>query len=172
MIRRAPSPASVLPFPPLPPVRAAARVAVLAVLGGPLDMAVVDLACVLAPDAGTRIDLLLLVEVPRVFPMRAYGERLLAHDADAPLIAAAQHCAGTPGDAGILLCRDAAEALAAEVEQRGCTDLVIAAPSGGRWKRRRAQRAIERIQARAACRVYVVHVPVPPAPILRASVAR
>lgn len=146
-----------------PLARRAAKGNVLAIVGGVLDAAVIDLAQVLARDATGRVDLLLLVEVPIAFPMRAYGEMLMAQGGDAALAAAEQTCGTAAGEVGMLLCRGIGPALVAEVRARGCADLVMSAPAGGWWARWRGRRAIAHVQARAGCRVYVVHVPPPAA---------
>jgi hypothetical protein len=145
---------------------------VLAVVGGCLDAAVLNLARTLASPGEARIDLLLLVEVPAAFPMGAYGRYMAAHGAYDALDAAAAICGEALGEATILLCRNAGRALAAEIRTRNSADLVIGAPSGGWWARRRAHRAIAHVQRRAACRVFVVHVPPPAAPEQRYAAAR
>jgi hypothetical protein len=135
---------------------------VLAVVGGVLDEAVVDLALVLAREAKILVDLLQLVDVPMTLPMRAYGEYWGAHGGDAPLHAAEQICGPSLGEAGILLTRGMGPALVAETLARESSGLVIGTPDGGWWVRWRGRRAIAHVQAQAECRVYVVHAPLPP----------
>jgi hypothetical protein len=154
-------PAVLLPF-PAPGARRGQQGNVLAVVGGLVDAAVVDLALVLAQDGHRQVDLLLLVEVPPALPMRAYGEWLLAQGGDAPLETAEQSCGAAVAESALLLCRGSGPALVAEVVARRSTDLVLGAAVGGWWQRLRLRRAIAHVQARARCRVYVVHVPPPP----------
>ncbi|HWE61788.1 MAG TPA: hypothetical protein VHB98_08760 [Chloroflexota bacterium] len=145
---------------------------VLAVVGGKLDGAVLNLARALARDGDTCIDLVLLVEVLPTFPLLAYGRWMQAQGIDATLDAACEECGDRTGEASILLCRSAGAAMAAEARERGSADLVIGAPAGGWWARRRAQAAIGYVQKHAECRVFVVHVPPPPEPQVRRVAAR
>lgn len=162
MSAREQPPTVLLPF-PTPGARRAARGNVLAVVGGPLDTPVVDLALVLARQDRRKVDLLLLVEVPPALPLRAYGEWLLGQEGGAPLEEAEQRCEVTLGDAGILVCRSSGPALLAEAQARGSSDLVLAIGEGGWWRRWRSRRAIAHVQAGAHCRVYVIHAPPPAA---------
>lgn len=142
--------------------RHAAESQVLAVVGGKLDQAVIDLARVLVEEGRRHLDLLVVVEVPSLFPLRAYGEHLAAPEAHRALDAAEQYCGPVPGESGILLCRSMGQTLVAEVQARGIADLVIGAPTGSGWRKWRTQQAITRLQSRAHCRVYVVHTQLPP----------
>jgi hypothetical protein len=160
MNARVQPPAVLLPFPASGAWRAA-QGNVLAVVGGPLDTAVVDLAMALAHQDRRKVDLLLLVEVPPALPLRAYGEWLVAQGAGAPLEEAEQHCSAVLGEAEIVVCRSSGPALVAEAQARGSTDLVLAVGEGGWWRRRRTRRAVAHVQARAHCRVYVIHTPPP-----------
>ncbi|HEY8286244.1 MAG TPA: hypothetical protein VIJ28_17805 [Chloroflexota bacterium] len=135
----------------------ARRSHVVAVVGGALDATVVDLALALAQPDVPCLDLLVLVEVPALFPLRAYGERVLGPAAEEALAAAECSCAEIPGESAIVLCRDLASALVGEMRTRGATDVVVSAPAGSWWRRWRMRRAIARLRARAGCRVYVVH---------------
>jgi hypothetical protein len=135
---------------------------VLAVGGGTLDEAVIDLALVLARDGAGGLDLLVLAEVPFIFPLRAYSDWLMAHGAEAKLDALEQRCEMIPGESGILLCRSTGAALEAEVRARGSTDLVVGVQAGSWWRRRRTQRMLTDLQARTSCRVYVVQMRLPP----------
>jgi hypothetical protein len=140
---------------------------VLAVVGGSLDSAVLNLALALAHQVSACVDLLMLVEVPIALPMMAYGRYLLSQGADEALDRAMESCGETAGEAAIVLCRGAGSALAAEATARNSADLVIGAPDGGWWARRRARAAITYVQKHAACRIFVVHVPPPSEPALR-----
>ncbi|HVA92620.1 MAG TPA: hypothetical protein VNL71_22595 [Chloroflexota bacterium] len=135
---------------------------VLAVVGGPLDAAVIDLALVLAQEGQRPLDLLVLLEVPPLFPLRAYGDYLAARGGEAALDAAEEQCGRVSGESGALICRSAGAALVAEILARGSTDLIMGAPGGNWWRRWCMRRAIARVQARTRCRVYVVHQSPPP----------
>jgi len=131
---------------------------VVAVVGGALDVTVVDLAVALSRQSGVCLDLLVLAEVPALFPLRVFGERILAPAAEKALDWAERSCADVSGESQIILCRDMASALIVEIRARGATDVVLSAPAGTWWRRWRMQRAIARLRARSACRVYVVHM--------------
>ncbi|MDB5058580.1 MAG: hypothetical protein JWO59_2052 [Chloroflexi bacterium] len=135
---------------------------VLAVVGGVLDAAVVDLALVLAREAKNHVDLLLLAEVPVGLPMRAYGDWLMGRGCEAPLLAAEKTCGPAMGDANVLLSRGIGPALVAELLARQSSCLVISSAEGGWWVRWRGRRGIAQVQAHAECPVYVVHTPLPP----------
>jgi hypothetical protein len=132
---------------------------VVAVVGGALDATVVDLAVTLTRQSRSCLDLLVLAEAPALFPLRIFGEHVLAPAAEKALDRAERSCAEVPGESQIVLCRDMASALVAEIRARGATDVVVSAPTGSWWRQWRMRRAISRLRARAACRVYVVHMP-------------
>ena len=161
MTARRPQPSTVLlPFSTAPSSRSA-RGGVLAVVGGALDEAVLDLAVVLAHDVGGPLDLVHLIELPLAVPLVAYS-RMLGRDQSPSLRAALDRCGDEVRDAGIVLCRAMGPALVAETRQRRSLCLVLGAPSGGWWSRLRGRRALAHIQAGATCRVYMVHSPAPP----------
>jgi hypothetical protein len=129
-------------------------------------MSVVDLALALARQDRRKVDLLLLAEVPPALPLRAYGEWLVAQGGGAALEEAEQQCSSALGEAEIVVCRSSGPALVAEVQARGSSDLVLAVGEGGWWRRWRTRRAVAHVQARAHCRVYVIHAPPPAAEIM------
>jgi hypothetical protein len=135
---------------------------VLAVVGGVLDAAVVDLALVLAREAKSQVDLLLLFDVPVGLPMRAYGDWLGARGGDGPLVTAEKTLGSVLGEATVLLTRGIGPALVAEARARRSHCLVISTPEGGWWVRWRGRRGIAQLQRRADCPVYEVHLPPPP----------
>src|SRR5579884_3988038 len=99
IIERAPVPTLTIPATdatPSPPH------GVLAVVGGCLDAAVLNLARALVLPEQVRIDLLLLVEVPVAFPMGAYGRYLVTQGMYEALDAAAATCGEALGEAEIL----------------------------------------------------------------------
>jgi hypothetical protein len=134
---------------------------VVAVVGGALDAIVVDLAVYLTRQSWARLDLLVLAEVPTLFPLRGFGEHVLVPPAEQALGWAEQSCAEVPGESRIVLCRDMASALEAEIRARGACDVVLSAPTGTWWRRWRMQRAITRLRERTACRLYVAHMQLP-----------
>jgi hypothetical protein len=142
--------------------RQSPREGVLAVVGGALDEAVIDLALVLAERAPRSVHLLHLVEVPFALPLLAYARSMEAQGTDGPLERAVLRCGREMATAETLLCRGMGPALAEEVATRRCADLVIGAPSGGWWARWRRGLALSHIRAHAECRIYVVHTPPPP----------
>jgi len=139
----------------------ARRSHVVAVVGGALDPTVVDLARALIQQSRTHLDLLVLAEVPALFPLRVYGERVVGPAAERALNTAEQPCAEIPGESEIILCRDMASALVAEIRARDATDVVLSAPTGNWWRQWRLRRAIARLREGAECRVYVVHTRAP-----------
>jgi len=147
-----------LSAPDLGPESVSARPSrVVAVVGGALDATVLDLALALSREGWACLDLLLLAEAPALFPFRAFAEHILAPAAEQALARAERSCAEVPGESQIVICRDLATALVAEIRARGATDVVVSAPSGTWWRQWRLRRAIARLRAGVECRVYVVH---------------